>query len=64
MVGRDLINLDIDLIQMGLGGEDSWWAQPLGKYQIKSKNYDYSFTLIPIKSDENPVELNKNLFFK
>jgi beta-galactosidase len=64
MVGRDLINLDIDLIQMGLGGEDSWWAQPLEKYQIKPKNYDYSFTLMPIKSDENPVELNKNAFLK
>ena len=64
MVERELINLDIDLVQMGLGGEDSWWAQPLEKYQIKPKNYDYSFTLIPIKSDENPVELNKNAFLK
>jgi beta-galactosidase len=64
MVERDLINLDIDVIQMGLGGEDSWWAQPLEKYQIKPKNYDYSFTLMPIKSDENPVELNKNAFLK
>jgi len=36
----------------------------LEKYQIKPKNHDYSFTLMPIKSDENPVELNKNAFLK
>jgi beta-galactosidase len=43
------ITLNIDLLQMGVGGNDSWSevAQPLDKYQIKSGNYAYSFYLLP-----------------
>lgn len=39
------ITLNIDLIQMGVGGNDSWSevAAPLKKYQIPSGNYHYSF---------------------
>ena len=41
------ITLNIDLIQMGVGGNDSWSpvAEPLEKYQIPAKNYHYGFTL-------------------
>lgn len=39
--------LNIDLIQMGVGGNDSWSsvAAPLEKYQIKAGRYQYSFYL-------------------
>jgi beta-galactosidase len=39
------ITLNIDLIQMGVGGNDSWSevAAPLEQYQIKQGNYSYSF---------------------
>lgn len=45
------ITLNIDLIQMGVGGNDSWSdvAQPLEKYQIPAGNYQYSFYLMPLK---------------
>ncbi|MCM8568474.1 DUF4981 domain-containing protein [Gramella jeungdoensis] len=41
--------LNIDLLQMGIGGNDSWShvGQPMEKYQIPSGNYNYSFYLIP-----------------
>lgn len=41
------ITVHIDLIQMGVGGNDSWSAvaAPLEKYQIKAGNYRYSFYL-------------------
>ncbi|MDN3594843.1 glycoside hydrolase family 2 TIM barrel-domain containing protein [Zunongwangia endophytica] len=47
------ITLNIDLIQMGVGGNDSWSqvGQPMEKYQIPSKNYDYSFYLIPFNDN-------------
>ena len=48
------ITLNIDLVQMGVGGNDSWSmvSQPLEKYQIPSGDYKYRFYLIPfIKSD-------------
>ena len=43
------ITLNIDLIQMGVGGNDSWSdvGQPLEKYQIPSKPYRYAFYLKP-----------------
>lgn len=51
------ITLNIDLIQMGVGGNDSWSpvAQPLEKYQIPAKNYQYTFYLAPYKSKLNGV---------
>ena len=53
------INLDIDYLQMGVGGEDSWGAQPMDKYQIKPKEYSYQFMIIPIDKNDNPLELYK-----
>ncbi len=43
------ITLNIDLIQMGVGGNDSWSevAQPIEKYQIPAQNYSYSFYFVP-----------------
>jgi beta-galactosidase len=41
------ITLNIDLVQMGVGGNDSWSevAEPLEQYHIPAKNYGYSFYL-------------------
>jgi beta-galactosidase len=46
------ITLNMDLIQMGVGGNDSWSdvAAPLDKYQIKAKDYSYSFYIIPFNA--------------
>ena len=48
------ITLNIDLVQMGVGGNDSWSdvAAPLEQYQIPAKNYSYSFYIKPCKKDE------------
>lgn len=45
------ITMNIDLVQMGVGGNDSWSdvAAPLEKYQIKAGNYKYGFLLLPAK---------------
>ncbi|WP_284219130.1 glycoside hydrolase family 2 TIM barrel-domain containing protein [Agaribacter marinus] len=41
--------LNIDFIQSGVGGTDSWTAlgAPLEKYQVRSGKYKYSFSLSP-----------------
>ncbi|WP_265714107.1 glycoside hydrolase family 2 TIM barrel-domain containing protein [Sphingobacterium sp. InxBP1] len=46
---EDKITLNVDLKQMGVGGNDTWTdvSQPLAKYQIPAKDYSYSFHLIP-----------------
>ena len=42
---RDLISLDIDYGQTGLGGDDSWGKRTLQKYSLNKKVYRYGFTL-------------------
>ena len=47
-----LIVADSLLIQMGVGGNDSWSdvAAPLEQYQIKAKDYHYSFYIVPFNA--------------
>ena len=45
---RDFISLNIDLKQMGVGGDNSWGARTLPKYTINPGNYTYSFTISPV----------------
>ncbi|MBV6647956.1 MAG: DUF4981 domain-containing protein, partial [Cyclobacteriaceae bacterium] len=40
---RELININIDLAQMGVGGDNSWGAQPHKKYQLPSGKYRFSY---------------------
>jgi len=45
---KDLTQLNIDLGQRGLGGDDSWGAMPQEEYLFKAdKPYNYSFFIIP-----------------
>ena len=56
---QDLIQLNIDLEQRGVGGDDSWSAKPQEKYQIKGNTkHVYSFYLIPFENN------NKEDFIK
>jgi beta-galactosidase len=47
IVPRDLVSLDIDLGQMGVGGDDSWGKRTLMEYSLGEKRYSYGFTLRP-----------------
>jgi beta-galactosidase len=51
---QDLIQLNIDLGQRGLGGDDSWYSKPMDKYQLKGNiKHSYSFYLVPfVKKDK------------
>lgn len=48
VVEKDIVELHIDLQQMGVGGDTSWGAYPHDKYRLLSKSYRYGFTLIPV----------------
>lgn len=52
------ITLNIDLVQMGVGGNDSWSdvAAPLDKYQVKAKPYSYSFYILPYSGDLTGIQ--------
>ena len=61
---NDIIHLDIDHLQMGVGGEDSWGAQPLAKYQIEPKNYIYQFMIYPLDPNDDPSEIYGHHLFQ
>jgi beta-galactosidase len=61
------ITLNIDLVQMGVGGNDSWSevAQPLPQYQIPAQPYHYRFYLQPFtyKKEGDAGVQAKGIFF-
>ena len=48
MPQRKTTTLNLDLVQMGVGGDDSWGAKPHKEFQLPSdKNYSYTVRLQP-----------------
>ncbi len=60
------LTLNIDLKQMGVGGNDSWSevAAPLDKYQIPSGDYSYTFYMIARDSDATNIDQFRTAIFK
>ncbi len=57
---RDLVTLNIDHKQMGLGGDNSWGAKAHPQYTLPYKAYSYSFSIIPVdKSSKSTWEIVK-----
>ncbi|WP_298319416.1 glycoside hydrolase family 2 TIM barrel-domain containing protein [uncultured Aquimarina sp.] len=59
LIDRDVLSVNIDLKQQGIGGDDTWTkrAQPHEEYRIKPGTYKYSFYLVPFSSEikENKI---------
>jgi beta-galactosidase len=53
---RDLISLNIDLGQMGVGGDDSWGKRTLSKYSFTAASYSYAFTLRPYTTEPGRLD--------
>ncbi len=51
---RDLVSLNIDHLQMGVGGDDSWGAVPLPQYRIPARDFTWHFRMIPLAPGDNP----------
>jgi beta-galactosidase len=59
---RDLVNLNIDLGQMGVGGDNSWGALIHPQYRLLEKKYEYSFRIRPVMKDDDILKLAKEKF--
>ncbi len=46
---RSLVSVNIDHLQMGVGGDNSWGQRPHDEYMIQPANYTYSYVIIPVK---------------
>ena len=59
---NDFIELNIDLEQMGVGGNDSWGAKPLPEYRLPEGKYQLFFRLIPIDREGDPNEQHTRVY--
>lgn len=50
---RDLVSINIDYAQMGVGGDDSWGKRTLQQYSLNEREYNYGFTLKPVLDNSN-----------
>ena len=59
LIDRDVLTVNIDLKQMGVGGDDTWSpkAESYEELRIKPAAYSYSFYLSPIDSKLKPEEI-------
>jgi len=46
---RDQVNVNIDLVQMGVGGDTSWGAWTYDRYRLAPVKYSYSFKITPVE---------------
>lgn len=61
IVERDLIQLNIDYDQRGVGGDNSWGAKPQHEYQLHpDRKYTYEFFMIPFENGNK--QLYEDLF--
>ncbi len=52
---RNFWTLNVDYLQMGVGGDDSWGALPHSEYLLRPKLYSYRFVIIPIEKFDTLV---------
>lgn len=45
---QDMVAVNIDLQQRGLGGDTSWGTKPLDTYRLLDKKYSYTYLIRPI----------------
>jgi beta-galactosidase len=60
---RDMVVFNVDLKQMGVGGDTSWGAKPHDEYMLFPKEYSTSYRLRPFsKRDGTSEVLSKEIF--
>ena len=57
----DSFVLNLDLVQTGVGGTDSWSqrARPYDWHRLLAKNYSYDFWMIPVRSLDESVDAGR-----
>lgn len=50
---RDLVSVNLDYRQMGVGGDNSWGAKTHPEYMLKDKEYSFSFLILPLTKNND-----------
>lgn len=56
---RDLTSVNVDFMQMGVGGDNSWGAMTHEEYRLTGKEYSYSFRMRGIAGGDDVLKLAK-----
>ena len=56
VIPRDLISLNIDYGQMGVGGDDSWGKRTLQAYSLNETSYSYQFRISPYTPNSEDLD--------
>ncbi len=56
---QDIVEVHIDLQQMGVGGDNSWGEHTLEKYKLLNNTYQFGFWLKPVSNKTNTHEKSK-----
>jgi len=54
---RNEIFVNIDLGQMGVGGDNSWGAQTHDEFRFKGTKYSLQYRVVPLKPGDDPADL-------
>lgn len=60
---KDIVWLNIDHRQMGVGGDNTWGAQVHPEYTITPVEFSYSFTLQPLTTDDDAAAKSHDRLF-
>jgi beta-galactosidase len=60
---RDLVTLNVDLHQMGVGGDTSWGARPHPEYSLPAREYAYRFRLRPFSEKGSKARMLSRMRF-
>lgn len=52
LVEGDFVELNLDYRQMGVGGDDSWWARPHAQYVLPATEYGFSVRIRPFEKGQ------------
>lgn len=58
---RDYIYVNLDLKQMGVGGDDSWGARTHKEYTLCPQDYNFKLILKPIRIGDNLMKESKKI---
>ena len=62
---KNLVQLNIDLGQRGVAGDDSWYSKPQEKYQFKgNQKHEYSFYMIPFENQNTDALINLSKLYR
>ncbi len=51
------IHVNLDLLQMGVGGDDSWGARPHERFQLDAEEYTLRYRMRPLAPGDDPATI-------